>query len=106
MEGCKIVLLPWISGALYAGPHLRTYGVESDGQEVIDIVNEVLNMRAYDKEHNETILGHFFIEVSVIAISYGRPEGLEPELLEPPKKKSKSAPVPPVSAARLEPRQS
>lgn len=91
MEGCTIVLLPWISGASYAGPHIDTYGVQSDGQEVINIVNEVLSMRAYDKSHHKTTLGHFFTDVGIYTISYGPKRSLGSKSEEPPSKKLKSA---------------
>ena len=44
MEGKRIALLPWISGALYAGNFLNTYGVNSDGSQMNAVINHALDM--------------------------------------------------------------
>lgn len=95
MEGCKIAMLPWISGGLYAGVHRDTYGVDSDGEEVMRIVNEVLNMRAFDEDGKATTLGHFFLDVSIITLEYGK-KTVDTNILG----KKKSADAPDVSSKK------
>lgn len=66
-EGCRVALLCWISGALYAGPFRKIYGVDSDGKELVNILKEVLNMRCYSKGR-ETQLKFMFSDVIVVGL--------------------------------------
>ena len=94
MEGCKIAMLPWISGDLYAGVHRDTYGVDSDGEEVMRIVNEVLNMRAFDKDGRDNF-GTFFPRRHIITLEYGK-KTVDTKILG----KKKSADAPGVSSKK------
>lgn len=72
MENCKIALLCWISGDLYAGPFKKSYGVSSDGSDLQEILNEVLDMRCYFGEEKSTLRNAF---LRVIVVSLGSVAG-------------------------------
>ena len=68
MEGCKVALLCWISGDLYAGDDFKPkYGTTSDGKELQRVLKEVLNMRCF-MQGKETQLKYAFSKVVVVAL--------------------------------------
>lgn len=66
MEGKRVALLPWISGQLYAGPHLRTYGVESDGSALYGVLRRVLYKECEFASRKRAPLGCAFDRVAVV----------------------------------------
>lgn len=72
MEGKRIALLPWISGALYAGRYIDTYGVNSDGSMMQDVINKVLDMDC-DIQNERSILRCAFDRVVVVHTGTANP---------------------------------